>query len=152
MTEDHKRAFNALFKEIYQDNPAAISLSFALLAFLHAWDDIHDEDYHKLKDVDSVFLDMLTSVSANPIWDTALQGCFLSVYYRWHAANCYESDKTSTDNRLAKAWVLRAGCYDLFVLIARKLYGHAWAKEIAPLVYDFYGESLEAFLAEVKHA
>lgn len=152
MTNEHRSAFGKLFAELYRGNIAATSLSFSLLEFLHLWDDIVDKDFDKVGDPSKIFVDLLTSVAGNPLWDMHIQGCVISCYYRWHAANVFEKDKTSTDDRLAKAWMLRASCYDLFLMIAGKLYGQDWARQCAPMVYDFYGEKLEDFLAEVKNA
>lgn len=154
MTEQHEQAFQQLFERIFKGNEAAMSLAFTLMQFFHIWDDIKDRDFVKLdtKQVDRNFVAILTSVAANPLWDLHLQGVFLSVYFRWQAANKFESDLLASNNTLAKAWMLRAGCYDLFVMIARKLYGNDWAEEIAPEVYMTYGESFQDFLLEVRHA
>lgn len=153
ITEQEHKSFNVLFEHIFNGNAAAKSLAFTLLNFFHIWDDIKDKEFNKLdSNVDKVFFDLLTSVASNPYWDLTMQGCFMSVYYRWQAANAIEKDIKRTKDDLAKAWMLRAGCYDLFVLIAAKIYGRQWGEEIAPIVYRFYGEKLEDFINEVGHA
>lgn len=152
MKQEHIDSFEKLFAFIYKGDKGAIELSFVLLRFLHIWDDIKDEDPFSKEEVDSVFFDIMTKVSGCPLWDSHLQGCFMSVYFRWQAANQIETADATTLDLLQKAWMLRAGLYDLFVLLAAKLYGRAWADSISVTVYAYYGESLEDFLHEVGHA
>ena len=44
---------------------------------------------------------------------------------------------------LEKTYMLRAGLYDMFSLIAYHLFGDTWAKEIGPDVRKLYGETLD---------
>ena len=81
-----------------------------------------------------------------------MQANLLNVYLRWQDANSLESDKASTDDDLAKAWMLRAGLYDLFLILAAKLYGLQWAKEVGPVVRRCYGETLADFIKEIRYA
>jgi hypothetical protein len=146
-------SFKQLFHHIYKGDAHASQLSLAILHVLHTWDDIIDADVD-LPDamVNSAFLTVMTDISLSPLWDREMATLLRSVYFRWQAANNYEADLASSDNDLAKAWMLRAGCYDFFVLIANKLYGDAWAEHISPVVYRYYGETLITFIKEKRDA
>lgn len=146
-------SFTVLFNKIYKGDKHASWLSLALLHVLHTWDDLIDKDHPiESKDINSAFLIALTDISVSPLWDRDMAALLRSVYFRWQAANKFEASDASTDNDLAKAWMLRAGCYDFFVLIANKLYGDTWAEQISPVVYNFYGEELTTFIQEARNA
>lgn len=152
MNAEHKAAFEELFDNIYKGDSNAKAISFILLSFLHIWDDIEDGDAIAVETVHGTFLDVLTKLASYPLWDSHMQGTMISVFLRWQAANHIEQEDVVSDNDLAKAWMLRAGCYDLFVMLAYKLHGLAWASQISSFVYSFYGETLEAFIKEVRNA
>lgn len=145
MTSDHIDSFHGLFENIYKGNKEATKLSFKLLECAHAWDDQYDEDK---KIADEMLFSMLFDIGGSYLWTPEMAIHFKSVYIRWQAANTLEKAKESLD----KAWYLRASLYDLFVMIAEKLYGMEWAITIAPHVYMTYGETLEDFLEEMHNA
>ena len=145
--------FDPLFNYIYKGNAEAIALSYCLLRIAHAWDDLVDKDKELTnEDINNAFVDALFTLPNNPLWDFRLNSVLYSVYLRWQEANVIEADKASTDNDLAMAWMLRASLYDLFVIIADKLYGRAWAEYIGVSVRKFYGESLKSYIKEIRHA
>ena len=148
---EHEQAFNQLFQHIYKGNPRAVKLSFDLLHIVHVWDDIIDQDDVSDQDVNKAFVLSLIELPMNPLWTPMMQANMLNVFYRWNDANKIELTEVD-DNELAKAWMLRAGVYDMFVLLAGQLYGLEWADEIGPLVRSFYGEKLQDFLSEVHNA
>ena len=153
LPEESVTSFKQLFAEIYKDDQHATEISLVILHVLHTWDDLIDRDV-SISDssINSAFMLALTTLSLSPLWDYEMATLLKSVYFRWHAANVIEADLASSDNDLAKAWMLRAGCYDFFVLIANKLHGSAWAENISPLVYQYYGEELTAFIKETHNA
>lgn len=152
MTDSHIAAFIALFERIYKGDKHTMSVALAIIKMLHTWDDLIDKDKPVTDaQVNMAFLDALTTIGGSPLWDSEMAGHMRNVYLRWHSANCIEAEKLS-DNHLAKAWMLRAGCYDLFVMLAVKQYGVQWGETVAPLVYDFYGETLKEFLEEMQNA
>lgn len=146
-------SFKQLFAIIYKGDKHAEWLSLAILHVLHTWDDLVDKDKPVASSsINSSFVLALADISTSPLWDASMAITLKSVYFRWQTANTIERTKESTDNDLAKAWMLRAGCYDFFVLIARKLHGDAWAEQISPTVYNFYGEPLTDFIQEIRNA
>jgi hypothetical protein len=144
--------FDPLFILIYKHNKTAIELSYCLLQIAHLWDDLIDEDKKVSKlDINNAFVNALFVLPNNPLWDRDLNANLYNVYLRWQDANSIEQNKESTDNDLAMAWMLRASIYDMFVLIAEKLYGKEWARSIGPTVRAFYGEKLKDFIKEMRH-
>lgn len=151
MIKQDIEGFEELFKHLYKGDKQAMSLAMSLLHVLHTWDDLIDKDSPVSdEDINCAFLFALVDIGGSPLWGPDLAAAMRGVYYRWVAANTIEADKDSTDNELAKAWMLRAGFYDLFVLIAAKLLGREWAEHASAEVHKLYGEPLEDFIKEIR--
>ena len=151
LEKKHKKAFETLFSQLYKNDMAATELSFMLLEVAHTWDDLVDKDKPvDTAEIDKAFLYSLQCIPMHPYWTPAMHSMLSSVYLRWHAANCIESCSASTDNDLAKAWMLRASLYDLFEMLALQLHGIEWAKSQAVMLRLFYGEQLTDFIMEVR--
>jgi len=145
--------FLPLFNQIYKADKYAINLSTLLLDIAHTWDDLIDKDKPVADEqINRAFLSATVDLTMNPLWDKHLASNLLNVYFRWSDANSIERDCSSTDDDLAKAWMLRAGLYDMFVLIAHKLYGRTWAEQVGPIIRKYYGETLIGFIEEVRNA
>ena len=145
MTPEHILSFTNLFESIYKGNKEACKVAMKLLECAHAWDDQVDDD---IPVNDSVLFSMLFDIGGSYLWTPDMATHFKAVYIKWQTANKLEAAKVHLD----KAWYLRASMYDLFVMLAEKLYGLDWALSIAPSVYSVYGESIEDFLTEVNNA
>lgn len=145
MTEEHKKSFFYLFSYIFKGNAHASNVAMRVLEFVHAWDDQYDEGKQLSNEV---LLSTLTDIGSSPLWTTKMGHHFKLVYIKWMTSNKFEDQKLE----LEKSWMLRAAVYDIFIMLAEQLYGLAWAEEIAPIVYQAYGESLEDFISEVKNA
>jgi hypothetical protein len=152
MKEEYINSFNALFDDIYQGNNNAKKLSFDLLKIAHIWDDLIDRDKPVSdEDINEVFLMSIFEIHNNPLWfQCGLNHHVLNVFLRWRDATKIERDKSSTDNDLDKCYMMRAGIYDIFVVIAYHLHGIKWAAEVGPLVRRFYGEELSSYKEEVR--
>lgn len=146
------KALHQLFDIIYKGNKEAATLSWLLWDIAQVWDDLVDGEHVSKTDINRAFVGSLVTVQMNPLWGPDIASAVLNTYLQWSDANAIESDTTSTDEDLAKAWMLRAGIYDIFVMLAAKLYGLDWAVEVGPLVRKTYGEGLEDFITEVRHA
>lgn len=145
---NYKQAFLPLFEHIYKNDTAAIELSFAVLDVMHTWDDLVDRD----KPVDNMaintaFMLALTVIPVHKYWNSVMHTMLVNTYLKWQAANKFEAG--DEQEHIKKAWMLRAGVFDLFLMLATQLYGVAWGEDCAPAVYAFYGEKLEDFLTEV---
>lgn len=153
MNKDHIKSFQELFDLIYKGDSDAIWMSFKLLEVAHTWDDLVDKDKElSEQQINSAFVASIFELSNNKLWfPCGLNHHVLNVFLRWQDSNWIEKNFTD-DNELAKAWMLRAGIYDIFVVLAYHLYGLEWAAEIGPIVRQYYGEKLPDFLKEVKDA
>lgn len=150
LNQSYKQAFLPLFEQIYKNDTAAIELSFMLLDVSQIWDDLVDKDKPvSNEDIDKAFLYSLQYIPTHKYWSPAMHCMLNSVYLRWHAANCIESDPSATNDELSKAWMLRAGLFDLFELLSLQLHGLDFAKSNARFIRQFYGERLDSFLLEV---
>lgn len=153
MNQEHIESFSILFDHIYKGDKNAAQLSFKLLDISHVWDDLVDGDPVSPDKINSTFLACLFELQQNPLWFPAgLNFHVLNVYLRWRDANSIEADKSASDDDLLKCYMLRAGIYDLFVVIAYYLYGDDWAKEVGPIVRKHYGEKPADYLLEMRHA
>ena len=151
--KEHLESFGILFDHIYKGDEEAKKLSFEILEFVHIWDDLYDKDKEvSPNQVNYAFFNAIYSFQKNPLWQRCnITEHMLGVVLRWKAANVLEAEHKSEDD-LNKAYMLRAGIYDVFVVIAFHLYGDAWAEEVTPVIYRFYGEKLQQFKEEIKHA
>lgn len=141
---------NLLFDRIYQGDKSVCGVALAVLEAVHLWDDLIDGDEVNPGDVNRVFLRLFTVLAPHPLWDRELSGLMYSVYLRWQEANTFERDADATDHELSQAWMLRAGVYDIFILLAAKRFGTEWAESIGPDVRRAYGEPLNSFIEEIR--
>jgi hypothetical protein len=149
-TQEEYKSFKELFDFIYKGDTQATQLSFALLEYIHLWDDLYDQDTLIEPDhASKVMLHGLTVIAGSPLWGPDMQAHMLNVFYRWTSANEFERAHAD-DNELSKAWMLRAGVYDLFIVIAGRIHGVDWGASVAPVVHRMYGETREEFLEEMK--
>lgn len=153
MTKDHIEAFNILFDEIYQGNQEAKELSFKILELAHTWDDLIDKDKQVTDEaINKAFMIAMFELSQYPLWRTAgLDHHMVNVYLRWRDATRIENDKSSSDDDLIKCYMLRAGFYDIFVIIAFHLFGLEWCDKVGVKVRKFYGEKPMQFLEEIRN-
>jgi len=152
--KEHVESFKILFKEIYKGNEQATDLSFKLLEIAHTWDDMIDKDKEITDDqINNAFIMSIFEIQNNPLWfQCGLNHHVLNVFLRWRDSTIMEQDENSTDDDLVKCFMLRAGIYDIFVIIAYYLHGNQWAGEIGPTVRRFYGENLKEFIKEIRDA
>jgi hypothetical protein len=147
--EDHLKDLNDLFEHIYKGDKEATALSLNLFGIAQKWDDLIDGDPLSKKDVNTLFLDCIFTVQQSPYWTPmGLSHHILNVFLRWRDSDTMERGDFSDDD-LNKCYMLRAGLYDLFVVIAYYLHGSEWAFEIGPLVRRSYGEKLNDYKEEI---
>ena len=140
------------FNELYQHNQSAVMLALTLFDISQAWDDLVDGDSINPDEVNKCFLNCLFVLPTNPIVQSMpeLPHHIYNVFLRWRDATWLENNEPTDDN-LNKCYMLRAGFYDIFVLIAAKLYGDDYARRVGPSVRKFYGETLNEFKREFQH-
>lgn len=135
------------FTRIFKNDQNAINLAVSLWDVCQFWDDLIDRD-KTLTDheINRCMLLAMVEIPKNPIYLTMpeLPYHIYNVFLRWRDSTEMEKDLQPNDRE--KCYMLRAGVYDLFVLIAAHLYGDDWAKEIGVYVRRCYGETVDNFM------
>jgi hypothetical protein len=83
-------------------------------------------------------------------WAGMLAPLLATMYHKWHAANVVEASGDST--QLDKAYMWRAGYYDVVLAVAGLCFPRERVEELAPQVLALYGESRDEYLKEFTHA
>jgi hypothetical protein len=147
MNDEQKQSFYSAFCRFYKGDQNAISLSFMLLEVAHAWDDLIDGDPVEPNKINQVFRFLIYDIPVNPVYRMipGINEHMLNVYLRWRDATAMELD---AEPDFEKTYMLRAGIYDMFLLIAYHLHGDEWAREIGPEVRSLYGETIASLKGE----
>ena len=148
-----KESLNQLFAHIYKGNEQAITLSHQLWDVAQTLDDFYDDDPVSKPDVYKFALNTMFNIpNCQLAIAVGLNHHLLGVFLRWVDANTIEQDENRTKEDLIKAYMLRAGIYDIFVIIAYYLHGADWAFEIGPIVRRYYGEIFSEYESEIGYA
>lgn len=119
------------------------ALRFALTLFeaCQQWDDIEDEGHCENHNA------LIAWLSFGKEYDPyfarnahLLRPAMLQMYLQWRAANVL--DRGGRDD-VAKSYMLRAGIYAVWHLMAWIAGGDEWAAEVGPEIYRSYGETPE---------
>jgi hypothetical protein len=147
ITSDQRQAFYNAFHRFYKGNESAISLSMMLIDSLHVWDDLIDGDEVSSDNVNRVFRYLIYDIPLNPVYRLipGMPDHLLNVYLRWRDATEMEAEEKPD---LEKTYMLRAGLYDIFSLIAYHLCGDDWSQKIGPDIRKLYGETLDDLKGE----
>ena len=139
-------------KQILADSFAAMGLPEDASTFLlKMWDIIQIlddiKDGHQIEDVDGSIYTLLFGLPTDEFFyrfRPVLTGAMLTAYYKWQAANAAEQSKIHLD----KAYMWRAGYYDLILLVAALCLPQERVQELAPQIMALYGETREDYLKE----
>lgn len=133
------------FARTYFDNENAVKLILDVWIVAQAWDDAHDGD-----DADhSLGYKAMLDIQTNPISSQIPIAHSMNKMYRsWSISNVFEAEK----QELEKAWMLRAGFYDLMIDVYHGLYGDEKAVDFGVQAWCLYGETLKEYLEEMKNA
>lgn len=150
--EEIKKAMLQFFHQAYQGNQAAVMLAITLFDISQAWDDLIDGDSISSEEINQCFLNCLFILPTNPVAQAMpeLPHHIYNVFLRWRDATWLERNEPTDDN-LNKCYMLRAGFYDIFVLIAAKIFGDEYARQVGPEIRKFYGEKLNEYKQEFQH-
>lgn len=153
ISQEHDQALRQFLDTLYQGNRQAIDLSIKLFGIAQVWDDIIDGDEYSVQSVNRAFVAALVEIPTNPIYQAMpeLPYHIYNVFLRWRDATNIENG-AHDDNDLHKCYMLRAGLYDIFALIAAKLYGDDYAEKVGPSIRRFYGETFQSYSKEFKNA
>lgn len=146
----HEQALRQFLDVIMKGNRQSIDLCVTLFGIAQVWDDLID-DCASEKDINKAFVAALVEIPTNPIAQMMpeLPYHIYNVFLRWRDATTIENG-AHTDDDLHKCYMLRAGLYDIFALIAAKLYGDEYAAEVGPAIRRFYGETFQEYSKEFK--
>jgi hypothetical protein len=145
-------SFRAFFEEIFKGDLASIKFCLDLLEVAHVWDDLVDKDNRLTSgEINRVFITAIFGLQNYPLWFSAgLNHLVLNSFLKWRDANEIENNPLSSDDDLSKSYMLRAGLYDVFAVIAYHLYGDEWAREVGPKIRLLYGEKLKDYILEMR--
>lgn len=152
MTYLELETFRQAFERFFKGNQQAVELCLDYFQVAHTWDDIIDKDA-KLTDerVHMAFITLVHKIPNNPFYQSyqsELTPVLMNVVMQWLDAN--ELDH-GDDNDKDKAYMLRAGLYNLISHIALICGGYEWAKEVGVEIRRLYGETRQS-VYEVKNA
>lgn len=140
--------FSEKFPYWFCGNDAACDFAATVWRAAQDWDDLHDDG----KQSNDFISWMAFGKEFTPFFAQnahILRPALLSMYLQWEAANVMEKgDRRDVD----KAFMLRAGIYSVFQMIAWICGGNAWAVEVGPDIYRFYGETTQSLWEEMNHA
>ena len=148
---EHELSLRQNLDVIFQGNRQAVDACILLFGIAQVWDDLIDGDEVCQRDIHSAFIAALVELPTNPVVQMMpeLPYHIYNVFLRWRDATTLERS-FPTDSDLHKCYMLRAGLYDIFVLIAAKLYGDDYAAHIGPKVRRLYGEDFNEYAKEFK--
>lgn len=148
----HEQALRQFLGAIMQGNQHAVELCVTLFGIAQVWDDLID-DSAEVKNINKAFVAALVEIPTNPIAQMMpeLPYHIYNVFLRWRDATNIENNNPAVDD-LHKCYMLRAGLYDIFALIAAKLYGDDYAESVGVQIRRFYGETFLEYSKEFNNA
>ena len=112
------------------------------------WDDLEDEG--RCADANALLAWLAFGMDGNAFFARhagTLRPALLSVYLQWRAANVLE--RSDDEGDVERAWMLRAGIYGFWHVMAWCAGGHDHAVRVGPEIWRTYGEALEEFKEEM---
>lgn len=139
--------FEGLHKELQSilGDISAARMCFDYFIVAQYWDDLIDRDNELSDDeIHDAFYTSLVSIPNNPFYQKyqhKITPILEVTIYKWLQSNKYENDC----KELNKAYMLRAGLYDLFSLAYITIHGLSGGANI----YDLYGETFDKYKKEI---
>jgi hypothetical protein len=130
---------NDRFTVWFKGDTEACEFAAQLWTASQEWDDLHDEG--KCENHNALLSWLAFGKEFTPYFAKnahILRPVFLSIYLQWRAANVLERGDQSD---VAKAYMLRAGLYSMWHMMAWIAGGDDWAAEVGPEIYRSYGET-----------
>jgi hypothetical protein len=134
------------FDAWFLGNADAIELANLLYDLAQQWDDVIDEgDVSKANSVLSFLAFRLNYLPFFAAHDYLLRPALLVSYLNWRDANVLEKGDEADKE---KAFMLRAGIYDVFSLMAWIIGGEIHSQTVGPSIRRAYSERLADYMAE----
>lgn len=140
---------NDRFAHWFKGDEEACAFAAQLWTAAQEWDDLEDEGQcnHNALLAWLAFGKEYTPYFARNAH--VLRPVFLSTYLQWSAANVLDR---GTPDDVAKSYMLRAGLYGMWHVMAWIAGGNDWAVEVGPQIYRSYGETPADIIKEFAHA
>lgn len=138
-------------EEVFSLPAPAVDWLMALFDVIQVFDDVADGDAVDRPDLNKAILDSLVRMPANQFYLTypaALSSALQTMILKWQASDRLERE----GNAGPKAYMWRAGFYDVVLLVVSLCHGPEATQEAAHLVLELYGESLEDYMKEFENA
>lgn len=136
------------FSRWFKGNGAAIHFAQCLWHAAQEWDDFEDEGKGDMR--------LLPWLAFGKEYDPffaahahLLRPAMLTMALQWSASNVLDRGDR---NDVAKSYMLRAGIYSVWHLMAWIVGGQDWADEIGPEIYRTYSETPEEIWKEFNNA
>lgn len=139
---------NDRFATWFKGDPDACQFAVMLWSAAQEWDDFEDEGK-----CDRALLSWLSfGKEYDPFFlqhSHILRPVMLCMYLNWTAANVLDR---GTEGDVCKAYMLRAGIYSVWHVMAWITGGDEWAREVGPEIYRSYGETPKEIWKEFNDA
>ncbi len=149
MTDSHWLKKN--FVEAFALPEPAIDWLLMVWDAIQVFDDVADGQPVERKDLDRVIWVSLVGLAQNPFFrlhSHRLLPVLETQIFKWQGSDRAERSGQAD----ARSFVWRAGYYDLVLMVVNLIHGPEVAAENAQMVMNLYGESLENYMKEFKHA
>lgn len=152
MTSQEKETFREAFNYFFKGNQDAVTLCLDYFTVCHVWDDLIDKD-KPVSDraISMAFKTLIHKIPNNPFYrqySAELTPVLMNIIMQWDDSNVLDH---GDDNDKDKAYMLRAGMYNLINHIALICGGYEHAQEVGPEIRRLYGETRQS-VYEVKNA
>ncbi len=132
--------------EWFCDDRDAVAFAEEMFDAAQKWDDVIDDGRIDL--VNGLLSHLAFRVNYGPFfkrYEYLLRPALLMIYLNWRDANVLEKGDEADKE---KAFMLRAGIYDMFVLMAWIIGGEDHSARVGPEIRRMYGERLADYLKE----
>lgn len=137
---------NGRFQRWFNGDEDAVHFALSVWQATQEWDDLEDEG--RCEDHNRLLSWLAFGKEYTPFFARnahLLRPALLQLYLRWRVANVLERGDRDDVN---KAYMLRAGYYDVLHMIAWICGGDDHAARVGPEIYRSYGETAEGLWKE----
>ena len=133
---------------IFKGDTGAVDFANVLWSAIQEWDDLHDEG--KCQNHNALLSWLAFGKEYTPFFAAhshIMRPALLQMYLGWQTANTLERGSRDDVN---KAYMLRAGYYQVLHMMAWIIGGDLWAAEVGPEIYRLYDETADGLWAEMN--
>lgn len=137
---------NEKFSLWFKGNAQAVEFAAMLWEACQQWDDIEDDG--RCENHNALLAWLAFGKEYHPFFSAnsaVMRPAMLSMYLQWRAANTLERGDLRD---VEKAFMLRAGIYSVWHLMAWIVGGDDWAAAVGPEIYREYAETPQTLWSE----